>query len=137
MAPLRHFQFLVLGGGSGGIAAARRAAEFLPGAGNVALVEKARFGGTCVNVGCVPKKLMFHAAQHAEEVGDMRDYGLDVSVGKAFDWAGMKKKRDDYIKRLNGIYARNLENSKVEVIEGEAKFLGTEYLMCTRSPSTY
>ena len=112
MAPVsKHFSFLVLGGGSGGIAAARRAAEFLNPAGKgdkmVALVEKGRYGGTCVsalttsvkivhephalriiqvNVGCVPKKLMFQAASHMEEVADMRDYGIDVKVEKAFDW---------------------------------------------------
>ena len=112
MAPVsKHFSFLVLGGGSGGIAAARRAAEFLNPAGKgdkmVALVEKGRYGGTCVsalttsvkivhephalriiqvNVGCVPKKLMFQAASHMEEIADMRDYGIDVKVEKAFDW---------------------------------------------------
>ena len=91
MAPAsKHFQYLVLGGGSGGIASARRAAEF--SGISVGLIEKGALGGTCVNVGCVPKKLMFNAAMHVEEVQDARDYGLDISVNSAFDWAGMKGK---------------------------------------------
>jgi glutathione reductase (NADPH) len=70
------FSYLVIGGGSGGIASARRAAEF---AGvSVGLVEKTVLGGTCVNVGCVPKKIMFQAATHAEELPDARDYGLQL-----------------------------------------------------------
>lgn len=76
-----------------------------------------------MNVGCVPKKLMFQAASHMEEIADMRDYGIDVKVEKAFDWGTVKEKRDAYIKRLNGIYARNLANSNVEVIEGYGTFV--------------
>ena len=86
----KHFQYLVLGGGSGGIASARRAAEF--SGVSVGLIEKGSLGGTCVNVGCVPKKLMFNAAMHAEEVQDARDYGLDISVNSTFDWPGIKGK---------------------------------------------
>ena len=71
----KHFTYLVLGGGSGGIASARRAAEFADV--SVGLVEKTRLGGTCVNVGCVPKKIMFTAASHAEEIQDIRDYGVE------------------------------------------------------------
>ena len=89
MAPVaKHFQYLVLGGGSGGIASARRAAEF--SGISVGLVEKSRLGGTCVNVGCVPKKLMFNAAMHAEEIQDARDYGIDVTLNSPFDWSGTK-----------------------------------------------
>ncbi len=120
----KHFTYLVIGGGSGGIASARRAAEF--SGVTVGIVEKARLGGTCVNVGCVPKKLMYQAASHAEELEDIKDYGFDVNPKSAvanFDWAGLKKKRDAYIERLNGIYAKNLGNSKVEVITGTAKFV--------------
>ena len=89
MAPgAKHFQYLVLGGGSGGIASARRAAEF--SGVSVGLVEKGPLGGTCVNVGCVPKKLMFNAAMLAEEIQDCRDYGLDVTLNSPFDWSGSK-----------------------------------------------
>ena len=77
----KHFHYLVIGGGSGGIASARRAAEFNDV--SVGLIEKTRLGGTCVNVGCVPKKLMFNAATHAEEMQDVRDYGgTDISLSR-------------------------------------------------------
>ena len=99
------FDYIVLGGGSGGLASARRAAEH--GA-KVALIERARLGGTCVNVGCVPKKIMFNTAMHAELLHDHRDYGFDVACN-GFDWSVIKSKRDAYIQRLNGIYAANLQ----------------------------
>lgn len=118
MAPVRKFDYLVIGGGSGGIASARRAAEFGV---KVALVEEKRLGGTCVNVGCVPKKVMFNTALHAEMLHDMKEYGFDVTVN-GFDWSHIKKSRDAYVKRLNGIYANNLDKSKVEVFEGHAQF---------------
>ncbi|KAK3095316.1 hypothetical protein FSP39_013135 [Pinctada imbricata] len=115
---LKTFDYLVIGGGSGGIASARRAAEFGV---KVALVEEARWGGTCVNVGCVPKKVMFNTAMHMEYIHDHKDYGFDVEL-KGFNWSTIKKSRDEYIKRLNGIYASNLEKSKVEKIVGHASF---------------
>ena len=119
---LKHFEYLVLGGGSGGIASARRAAEFGV---KVGLIESGRLGGTCVNVGCVPKKLMFCASNLREEIlQDAADFGLDVQGGVNFDWTTFTKKRDAYIERLNGIYKRNLDNSKVEIIQGLAKFVG-------------
>jgi len=119
----KHFTYLVLGGGSGGIASARRAAEF---AGvTVGLIEKTVLGGTCVNVGCVPKKIMFTAATQREELQDAKDYGLQLKdTNVAIDWAALKIKRDAYIKRLNGIYGNNLGNSKVEHIAGVGKFVG-------------
>eukprot|EP00493_Phyllostaurus_siculus_P001913 UN01923 len=97
MAPTKSFDYLVIGGGSGGIASARRAAEF--GA-KVALVESKRLGGTCVNVGCVPKKVMFNTALHAEMLADMKDFGFDVTCN-GFDWGAIKTTRDNYVKRLN------------------------------------
>lgn len=113
-----HFDFLVIGGGSGGIASARRAASY--GA-KVGLIEGAAIGGTCVNVGCVPKKVMWNAAHMAEALGDAPAYGFDIDY-QGFDWSQLKKKRDTYIKRLNGIYDRNLEASKVTRINGWGRF---------------
>lgn len=107
-----QFDYLVIGGGSGGVATARRAAEY--GA-RVALVENARLGGTCVNVGCVPKKVMWYAAEMAHAVHDAAGYGFDVSLNR-FDWAQLKRDRDAYITRLNGSYANLLEKSGVTVI---------------------
>lgn len=79
-----------------------------------------------VNVGCVPKKLMFNAASHAEELSDLIDYGLsNIDPSKVtFDWGAVKIKRDAYIKKLNGIYESNLQKSKVEFIEGTGRFIG-------------
>src|SRR3954471_23412156 len=100
---------IVIGGGSGGIATARRAAEY--GA-RVALVEAGRLGGTCVNVGCVPKKIMWNAAELVGSLADAQGYGFNVSVG-GHDWAALKAGRDAYVARLNGIYETNLAKSKV------------------------
>jgi|TARA_B100001094_G_scaffold108941_1_gene104880 glutathione reductase (NADPH) len=112
------FDLMVIGGGSGGLASAQRAAEY--GA-NVAVIEQAPLGGTCVNVGCVPKKVMWYAAQHTSFHKLAADYGFDIKI-KSHDWAQLKKKRDAYIKRLNGIYERNLKARNIQLIRGPAKF---------------
>lgn len=115
----RHYDVLVLGGGSGGLAHAQRAAEF--GA-RSAVVECGPLGGTCVNVGCVPKKVMWYTADHAHHFKHARDYGFDITLN-GHDWGALKGRRDAYIKRLNGIYARNLENKSVPYIAGTARFV--------------
>jgi glutathione reductase (NADPH) len=111
----------VIGAGSGGIASARRAAEFGI---KDAVVEEGRLGGTCVNVGCVPKKVMFSAAAIREiMVHDAKaDYGFDYS-NLTFSWPKLKAARDAYIKRLNGIYETNLGKSQVDILHGRAKFV--------------
>lgn len=113
------FDLIVLGGGSGGIATARRAAEY--GA-RVAVVEGGRLGGTCVNVGCVPKKLMWNAAELVGAMDDARGYGFDVQTGR-HDWAALKKNRDAYVARLNTLYEANLARSNVEFIRGWGRLL--------------
>jgi glutathione reductase (NADPH) len=113
-----HFDLIVIGGGSGGLACAQRAADH--GA-RVALVEPRPLGGTCVNVGCVPKKIMFYAASLAEGLQDAAGYGFDVSV-QGHDWRALKQARDAYIARLNGIYAANLERRKVVHVQAAARF---------------
>lgn len=117
--PDKPYDFLVLGGGSGGIAAARRAAQH--GA-RVALVEPGRLGGTCVNQGCVPKKIMWHAAQLAHAVEDAAGYGFDLKL-QVHDWPRLKAARENYIRRLNDIYLRNLEKDGVEIITGSGRLL--------------
>jgi len=114
MAKTSHDQFdlVVIGGGSGGLAAAQRAAEY--GA-RVAVVESGRLGGTCVNVGCVPKKIMWNAASAAHALHDAAGYGFDP-VTPAHDWAALKERRDAYVARLNEVYANNLSNKHVEYI---------------------
>jgi len=116
---MQKVDYLVIGGGSGGIASARRAAAH--GA-KVTLVEASRLGGTCVNLGCVPKKIMWNAAVMAETLGEARDHGFSVDVG-AFDWGTVKRKRDESVARLNVIYGKNLEVDGVERIEGRARFV--------------
>ena len=114
----RHFDVLVLGGGSGGLAHAQRAAEYGASAG---VVESGRIGGTCVNVGCVPKKVMWYTADHMHHFEHAADYGFDIQVN-GHDWAALKARRDAYVERLNGIYSKNLDNKGVEYFEGVARF---------------
>ncbi|RQW61767.1 glutathione-disulfide reductase [Vibrio viridaestus] len=115
-----HFDYLCIGGGSGGIASANRAAMY--GA-KVGLIEAKDLGGTCVNVGCVPKKVMWHGAQIAEAMHlYAKDYGFDVDV-KNFNWSTLVESRQAYIGRIHESYDRVLGNNKVEVIKGFAKFV--------------
>ena len=106
--------------GEGPVACAQRAAEY--GA-RVALIESARLGGTCVNVGCVPKKVMWNAAQIAHAAHDAEHYGFDVAL-RGHDWAMLRERRDSYVTRLNGIYERNLANKKITLVRGHAEFAG-------------
>jgi glutathione reductase (NADPH) len=115
----RAFDVITVGGGSGGLACVQRAAEY--GA-KAVVIESHRLGGTCVNVGCVPKKVMWNAASVSMSLADAADYGFDVKVGDN-DWALLKQKRDAYILRLNGIYARNLAAKGVTHVQGAARFL--------------
>lgn len=112
------FDLISIGGGSGGLACAQRAAEY--GA-KTAVIEPHRLGGTCVNVGCVPKKVMWNAAGIALSLQDAGDYGFEVKTGGS-DWAELKRKRDAYVMRLNGIYERNLAAKGVAYVRGAARF---------------
>ena len=113
------FDLFVIGGGSGGVRAARMSAQ--RGA-RVALAEVAAMGGTCVNVGCIPKKLYSYAAHFAESFEESHGFGW---VGEApfFDWNVLKTRRAHEITRLNGIYVQLLENAGVKIIRGWARLL--------------
>ncbi|TMO81328.1 glutathione-disulfide reductase [Pseudoalteromonas spongiae] len=116
----KHFDYIAIGGGSGGIASANRAA--MRGA-NVALVEAGPLGGTCVNVGCVPKKVMWHGAQVAEAIKLYApDYGFDVEI-KEFNWSKLLESREAYIGRIHNGYDNYLAKNGVTVIQGFAKFI--------------
>ncbi|MBL1260331.1 MAG: glutathione-disulfide reductase [Thiotrichaceae bacterium] len=114
----QHFDLIAIGGGSGGMAVARRAAEYGM---KCVVIESGRLGGTCVNVGCVPKKVMWYAAQLSHALHDAPEYGFDAAL-TTIDWPQLKLARDGYVERLNKIYARNLENSAVTMIAGHAAF---------------
>ncbi len=116
---MKNYDYIAIGGGSGGVATARRAAEY--GA-RALVVEAARLGGTCVNVGCVPKKVMWYASNIAQAMRDAPGYGFGVGEVR-FDWSTLKARRDAYIARLNGIYGGMLEKAGVDVVRGFARFV--------------
>ncbi|KEY67436.1 hypothetical protein S7711_05964 [Stachybotrys chartarum IBT 7711] len=130
MAPIhKETDYLVIGGGSGGLGSARAASNRF-GA-NAMIVENKRLGGTCVNVGCVPKKVTFNAAAIAEAIHDSKAYGFSVEQTAPFDWTTFKHKRDAYVQRLNGIYERNLNKDKVEYLHGWARLLSKDEVEVT------
>jgi glutathione reductase (NADPH) len=110
------FDLFVIGAGSGGVRASRMAASF--GA-KVAVAEDTYLGGTCVNVGCVPKKLFVYGSQVPEEVQGAAGYGWDIAEPK-FDWPTLRDNKTKEIQRLNGIYGNLLKNAGVELIDGRA-----------------
>jgi len=114
-----EYDLLVIGGGSGGLAHAQRAAEY--GA-RAAVIEFGPLGGTCVNVGCVPKKVMWYAAEARHHLDHATDYGFGIDV-HGHDWASLKARRDAYVTRLNGIYENNLDRRGVEYIAGAGHFV--------------
>jgi len=116
----RNFDLLTIGGGSAGVAVSNRAASY--GA-KCALIESGRLGGTCVNVGCVPKKIMWSGASLAHAIEDAADYGSSVGPVK-FDWAHLKRNRDRYVADMNGHYERTLTGNGVEIVRGFARFVG-------------
>ena len=115
--PEQAFDLFVIGGGSGGVRAARMATQL--GA-RVALAEAAALGGTCVNVGCIPKKLYSYAAHYADAFEEAAGYGWDVPE-PSFDWDRLKANRAREITRLNGIYEQLLRGAGVEIVRGWAQ----------------
>ncbi len=113
------FDLFVIGGGSGGIATARRAAEY--GA-KVGVAEFDRLGGTCVNRGCIPKKLMVYASHFPDLFEDAQGYGWSA-VNSTLDWQRMLKVVNQEVERLNGVYQRMLDKSEVELFRDYAKFI--------------
>jgi glutathione reductase (NADPH) len=114
------FDLLVVGGGSGGVRAARMAAQ--TGA-KVALFEGGAMGGTCVNVGCIPKKLYSYAAQYAESFEEAGGFGWAISEKPQFDWELLKANRRKEISRLNAVYLKLLDNAGVHLINGWATLI--------------
>lgn len=114
-----QYDLFVIGAGSGGVRAARMSAGF--GA-KVAIAEDRYLGGTCVNVGCVPKKLLVYASHFAEEFEIARGFGWDIENAR-FDWQHLIENKNTEIKRLNGVYQKILDNAGVNTIIGRATLL--------------
>lgn len=119
------YDLFVIGAGSGGVRACRIAASL--GA-RVAVAEERYFGGTCVNVGCVPKKLFSYAAHYHDDMEDSRGFGWDFDNVR-FDWAKLKANKDSEISRLNGIYKSILDNNEVTVYEARARIHGAHEVL--------
>ncbi|GEK90459.1 glutathione-disulfide reductase [Alkalibacterium kapii] len=115
------YDYLVIGGGSGGIASANRAGTH--GA-RVALIEENALGGTCVNLGCVPKKVMWHVAEMLEFL-DLyaKDYGIELKQDPIFHYKKMRQNREKYISFLHTVYKRGLDSNNVTLIKGKATFV--------------
>lgn len=115
-----QFDLFVIGAGSGGVRAARIAATH--GA-KVACAESGALGGTCVNVGCVPKKLFVYGSHYGHDFHDAKAYGWDIHQQPTLDWPRLIRNKNAEIERLNGIYGRLLNNAGVDLILGKAKFV--------------
>ncbi len=113
-----HFDLIAIGGGSGGLAVAKKAAALGK---RVALVEPYDLGGTCVNNGCVPKKIMWYAAQLAHAADDANDFGVPVVRGKT-QWEKLVAAREQYVTRINGNWMRHLAEHNIRHIVGRAGF---------------
>ncbi|KAI5306803.1 Glutathione reductase [Ascosphaera pollenicola] len=129
MAPtdVQHYDYIVIGGGSGGSASSRRAAGWYKA--KTLLVENSRSGGTCVNVGCVPKKITWNLATIRETFHDSKAYGYDTPDDIALDFASFKHKRDAAIERLNGMYERNWAKEGIDLVKGTASFSGPKEIV--------
>ncbi|MFO1433915.1 MAG: glutathione-disulfide reductase [Candidatus Competibacteraceae bacterium] len=119
-----HYDLIALGGGSGGLSVAERAACY--GA-RCALIEADRLGGTCVNLGCVPKKVMWYAADLAHALSDAPGYGFRLER-QGHDWPALKTARDAYIQRINRWYLTYLADSNVDLIRGFGRFVDAHTL---------
>ncbi len=115
---MAHFDYdlFTIGAGSGGVRASRMSASF--GA-KVAVAEERYLGGTCVNVGCIPKKLLVYASHYGEDFDDLPGYGWTVGQ-RRFDWATLIENKNKEIIRLNGIYRKILADAGVTLLEGHA-----------------
>ncbi|MGL4714357.1 MAG: FAD-dependent oxidoreductase, partial [Aeromonas sp.] len=117
----QHFDYIAIGGGSGGIASANRAAMYGK---KVALIEAKELGGTCVNVGCVPKKAMWYAGQIADALKYGADYGFDTTLNH-FSWTKLVESRQAYIGRIHQSYQNVLGKNQITVVKGFARFVSS------------
>lgn len=116
-----HFDLIAIGGGSGGLAVAEQAAKYGK---KVAIVERDNLGGTCVNRGCVPKKVMWYAANLAHDVQHAQGFGVQANY-QGLDWQTLVNGREDYIRNINQYWDGYVENSGIERINGKARFVSS------------
>ena len=129
----KHYDYIAIGGGSGGIASINRAASYGK---KCALIEAKALGGTCVNVGCVPKKVMWYGANMAAAINHYApDYGFNVQVNQ-FDFAKLIENRQAYISRIHRSYTNGLANNQVDVLHGFAKFVDKNTVEITKDDGT-
>ena len=122
---MKEYDLIVIGAGSGGVRAARIAANY--GA-KVLIAEGLNYGGTCVNRGCVPKKLFTYAAQFNSDFDTAKSYGWEIPDQISFNWQTLIKNKDQEIERLNNIYKSILEKNKVDRIDGYASFKDSQMI---------
>jgi len=126
MSASKKYDLIVIGAGSGGVRAAKIAANY--GA-KVLIAEGLNYGGTCVNRGCVPKKLFTYAAQFNHDFDTAKSYGWELPEQITFNWQTLIKNKDQEIERLNDIYKSILEKNNVERIDGYASFKDSETII--------
>ena len=114
------FDLFTIGAGSGGVRASRFAAQYGV---RVAIAEQQYLGGTCVNVGCIPKKLMSYAAHFSDDFSDAHGFGWTLGAA-VFDWNTLIAAKDREIERLNGVYQKLLNDSGIEILKGHAEIVG-------------
>jgi glutathione reductase (NADPH) len=115
----KHYDLIAIGGGSGGLSVAERAARYNK---RCAVVEVGKLGGTCVNVGCVPKKIMWYGAEVAHSLDMAGDYGFSIER-KGFDWGELVRKREEHISGINNWYHSYLADSDIDALSGRARFI--------------
>jgi glutathione reductase (NADPH) len=120
----KHYDLIAIGAGSGGLSVAERAARYGK---RCAVIESGKLGGTCVNVGCVPKKVMWYGAEIAHSLEMAGDYGFDVS-NNGFDWAALVRNREEFIGGINTWYKSYLSDSDIDEINGHATFVDAHTL---------
>jgi glutathione reductase (NADPH) len=128
----KHYDLIAIGGGSGGLSVAERAARYGK---RCAVVESGKLGGTCVNVGCVPKKVMWYGAEIAHSLEMAGDYGFDIT-DNGFDWSQLVRKREAYIDGINTWYHSYLADSDIDEIQGHASFVDAHTLQVGKETYT-
>ncbi|HEY5602085.1 MAG TPA: glutathione-disulfide reductase [Gammaproteobacteria bacterium] len=121
----KYYDLIAIGGGSGGLSVAERAAHY---GGRCAVIEQGLLGGTCVNAGCVPKKVMWYASDMAYALKNAADYGFEISVN-GFNWQKLIKSRQSYIAGINNWYHGYLKENKIDEITGSARFVDVNTLV--------